>query len=48
MNSLPFRFEYLVLAVFLFIALIMVARSARIVSQYEKGLIMRLGQEFQG
>jgi regulator of protease activity HflC (stomatin/prohibitin superfamily) len=27
-----------------FIALIMVARSARIVSQYEKGLIMRLGK----
>ena len=42
MNS--FRFEYVVLAVVLFIALIMVARSARIVSQYEKGLIMRLGK----
>ena len=44
MSSLPIRFEYVVLAVFLFIALIMVARSARIVSQYEKGLIMRLGK----
>ena len=44
MNSLPIQLGYVVLAVFLFIALIMVARSARIVSQYEKGLIMRLGK----
>ena len=44
MSSLAIRFEYVVLAVFLFIALIMVARSARIVSQYEKGLVMRLGK----
>ena len=44
MNSFSFRFEYVVLAVVLFIALIMVARSARIVSQYEKGLVMRLGK----
>jgi regulator of protease activity HflC (stomatin/prohibitin superfamily) len=44
MSSLSIRFEYVVLAVFLFIALIMVARSARIVSQYEKGLVMRLGK----
>ncbi len=44
MNNLPIRFEYIVLGFFLFIALIMVARSARIVSQYEKGLIMRLGK----
>jgi len=44
MNSLPIQLGYVVLAVFLFVALIMVARSARIVSQYEKGLIMRLGK----
>jgi len=44
MNNLPIRFEYIVLGFFLFIALIMVARSARIISQYEKGLIMRLGK----
>jgi len=44
MNGLPVRFEFIVLAFFLFIALIMVARSARIVSQYEKGLVMRLGK----
>jgi len=44
MNNLPIRFEYIVLGFFLFIALIMVARSARIVSQYEKGLVMRLGK----
>jgi regulator of protease activity HflC (stomatin/prohibitin superfamily) len=44
MNNLSIRFEYIVLAFFLFIALIMVARSARIVSQYEKGLVMRLGK----
>ena len=44
MNSLPIQLGYVVLAVFVFIALIMVARSARIVSQYEKGLIMRLGK----
>jgi regulator of protease activity HflC (stomatin/prohibitin superfamily) len=44
MNNLPIRFEYIVLVFFLFIALIMVARSARIVSQYEKGLVMRLGK----
>ena len=42
--NIPIRFEYVVLAIFLFIALIMVARSARIVSQYEKGLVMRLGK----
>jgi regulator of protease activity HflC (stomatin/prohibitin superfamily) len=42
--NMPIRFEYIVLAIFLFIALIMVARSARIVSQYEKGLVMRLGK----
>jgi regulator of protease activity HflC (stomatin/prohibitin superfamily) len=44
MNPLPIRFEYIVLGFFLFIALVMVARSARIVSQYEKGLVMRLGK----
>ncbi len=44
MNELPFRMEFLLLAVFLFIALVMVARSARIVAQYEKGLVMRLGK----
>jgi len=42
--NLPIRLEYVALAIFLFIALIMVARSARIVSQYEKGLVMRLGK----
>lgn len=45
MNELPFGpLGFFVLAIFLFIALIMVARSARIVSQYEKGLVMRLGK----
>src|SRR5881628_2700779 len=44
MNSLPIQLGYVVLGFFLFIALIMVARSARIISQYEKGLIMRLGK----
>jgi len=44
MNGLPVRFEFILLAIVLFIALIMVARSARIVSQYEKGLVMRLGK----
>ena len=34
----------LLLVIVLFIALIALARSARIVSQYEKGLIMRLGR----
>jgi regulator of protease activity HflC (stomatin/prohibitin superfamily) len=34
----------LLLVIILFIALIALARSARIVSQYEKGLIMRLGR----
>src|SRR5512132_4593639 len=32
------------LGIFLFIALIALARSARVVSQYEKGLVMRLGK----
>ena len=44
MNNLPIPIAYIVLGIFVFIALVMVARSARIVSQYEKGLIMRLGK----
>ena len=45
MNEMPFGpLGFFVLAIFLFIALVMVARSARIVSQYEKGLVMRLGK----
>jgi len=32
------------LLLLLFIALIALARSARIVSQYEKGLVLRLGR----
>ena len=33
----------ILIAFFAFILLIILARSARIVSQYEKGLILRLG-----
>ncbi|HEV8699652.1 MAG TPA: SPFH domain-containing protein [Candidatus Polarisedimenticolia bacterium] len=45
MNELPFgTLGFFALSIVLFIALIMVARSARIVSQYEKGLVMRLGK----
>jgi len=44
MNNPAIRLDVVLLAVFLFIALVMVARSARIISQYEKGLVMRLGK----
>jgi regulator of protease activity HflC (stomatin/prohibitin superfamily) len=40
----PGAFLFVVLVAFLFFALFLVARSARIVRQYEKGLIMRLGK----
>jgi regulator of protease activity HflC (stomatin/prohibitin superfamily) len=35
---------FFLLVVFLFIALIALARSARVVAQYEKGLVLRLGR----
>ena len=35
---------FFLLVVLLFIALVSLARSARIVSQYEKGLVLRLGR----
>jgi regulator of protease activity HflC (stomatin/prohibitin superfamily) len=35
---------FFVLVIFLFIALVALARSARVVAQYEKGLILRLGR----
>jgi len=35
---------FLLLVVLLFIALVSLARSARVVSQYEKGLVLRLGR----
>jgi len=45
MNQLPFgSLGFFALSIVVFIALVMVARSARIVSQYEKGLVMRLGK----
>src|SRR5881628_2270829 len=44
MNSLPIQLGYVVLGFFLFIALVALARSARVVSQYEKGLVLRLGR----
>ncbi|HXU12146.1 MAG TPA: SPFH domain-containing protein [Candidatus Binatia bacterium] len=45
MNELPFgSLGFFALSIVVFIALVMVARSARIVSQYEKGLVMRLGK----
>ncbi len=44
MNNPAFPLEIVFLAVVLFIALVMLARSARIISQYEKGLVMRLGK----
>ena len=44
MDNPAIRLDVVLLAVFLFIALVMVARSARIISQYEKGLVMRLGK----
>ena len=40
----PGAFLFVVLVAILFFALFLVARSARIVRQYEKGLIMRLGK----
>jgi len=42
--SITLTAEYLLLALAVLIALIMVARSARIVAQYEKGMVMRLGK----
>jgi regulator of protease activity HflC (stomatin/prohibitin superfamily) len=35
---------FILLVIFLFITLVSLARSARIVSQYEKGLVLRLGR----
>src|SRR3989454_12130417 len=35
---------FILLVVVLFIALISLARSARVVAQYEKGLVLRLGR----
>src|SRR5947199_10013388 len=37
-------FGFMLLVVVLFIALIALARSARVVAQFEKGLVMRLGR----
>ena len=44
MNNPAIPLEIIILAVVLFIALVMLARSARIISQYEKGLVLRLGK----
>jgi len=44
MNNPAIPLEIIFLAVVLFIALVMLARSARIISQYEKGLVLRLGK----
>ena len=38
------QFGFLLLVVVLFIALVALARSARVVAQYEKGLVLRLGR----
>ena len=35
---------FFVIVVVLFIALIALARSARVIAQYEKGLVLRLGR----
>jgi len=37
-------FPFILLIIFAFIMLIMLARSARVVAQYEKGLVLRLGK----
>jgi regulator of protease activity HflC (stomatin/prohibitin superfamily) len=41
---MPGQLGFLLLLIVLFIAFISLARSARIVSQYEKGLVLRLGR----
>src|SRR5437773_928838 len=38
------QFPFILLAIFAFIMLVSLARSARVVSQYEKGLVLRLGK----
>ena len=38
------QFGFLLMVVVLFIALVALARSARVVAQYEKGLVLRLGR----
>ena len=43
-GSLASNFLFLFLLIFAFIMLVALARSARIVSQYEKGLVLRLGR----
>ena len=43
-NGLVGNFLFIFLLIFAFIMLVALARSARIVSQYEKGLVLRLGR----
>jgi regulator of protease activity HflC (stomatin/prohibitin superfamily) len=43
-NTLVSNFLFLFVLIFAFIMLVALARSARIVSQYEKGLVLRLGR----
>jgi regulator of protease activity HflC (stomatin/prohibitin superfamily) len=43
-NTLASNFLFLFVLIFAFIMLVALARSARIVSQYEKGLVLRLGR----
>ena len=43
-NTLGSNFLFLFVLIFAFIMLVALARSARIVSQYEKGLVLRLGR----
>jgi len=43
-NTLGGNFLFLFVLIFAFIMLVALARSARIVSQYEKGLVLRLGR----
>jgi len=38
------QFGFLLLIIFLFITLVALGRSARVVAQYEKGLVLRLGR----
>src|SRR5678815_5420755 len=43
-NDLGRGFLFIFLLIFAFIMLVALARSARIVAQYEKGLVLRLGR----